>query len=666
MRSSINHFRSWLSLFGNWLAHWREKNLPKARIKRLMGKAVKRRASSRWGLLTLIFTTISFSTILATGFAQVTNLTIGVPDTAQLTDEGEADYYYQVYVGSGEPLFVTLDDIVYASFLYPKPSSYIITASITSIPIAAPTNLIASAVSSSQINLSWTDNSDNEDGFVIERRTIGGEFNPIDTVGANITFYHNTDLTDGARYYYRVYAYSGTNKSNYSNEANATTPMNPPSNLTATTISTNQINLTWTDNSASETGYRIERKTGAGGTYTEIGTVGANVTTYNDTGLSGGRTYYYRVRGYNSLITSDYSNEARATTGRLVAISDTSAAPGETLRVPIRVSDATGIAGVEIKVTYNPNILTAFGAQTTALTSGFAIADSISPGKIAISLASATGPEYPIDRRSTLALGQYFQTAGRSLKASRMLRYGGNLVGYMGTLVGWRIEETTEEYWWGTETRTEIEWNPLGIGLSVASSVLSLMATHRVGAAGERLLEASTILPPQQRFLLAEVGENLKTHRSLTYGGAILSYGGMVITAESEDLRMADAGLLIMLSGVVLNLMAIGRVGSAGEGLQLLSESFSEPLYQQLIYEAGEDLRTYSSRTWTGLGLGVMGAVAFVLGVQAENEPIAILGLLSILGGHVVTSWVAPSSIGSAGKKLENAGNLMMLQREHQ
>ncbi|MBC7908881.1 MAG: fibronectin type III domain-containing protein, partial [Pyrinomonadaceae bacterium] len=87
-----------------------------------------------------------------------------------------------------------------------------------------------------------------------------------------------------------------------------------PTNLTATASSSSQINLSWSDTANNESGFRIERKTGAGGTYAEIATVGANVTSYSNTGLAASTTYFYRVRAYNATGNSAYSNEANATT----------------------------------------------------------------------------------------------------------------------------------------------------------------------------------------------------------------------------------------------------------------------------------------------------------------------------------------------------------------
>ncbi len=87
-----------------------------------------------------------------------------------------------------------------------------------------------------------------------------------------------------------------------------------PANLTATVTSGTQINLAWSDNSNNETGFSIERKQGAGGTYAVAATVGPNITVYSDTGLVPNTNYFYRVQATNFAANSTYSNEASATT----------------------------------------------------------------------------------------------------------------------------------------------------------------------------------------------------------------------------------------------------------------------------------------------------------------------------------------------------------------
>lgn len=91
--------------------------------------------------------------------------------------------------------------------------------------------------------------------------------------------------------------------------------LNPPTELTAAPLSNTSIQLSWTDNSGNEDGFKIERKLGEFGTYAPIATVGANVTTYTDPGLTANNYYYYRVRSYSAANgDSHYSNEAHALT----------------------------------------------------------------------------------------------------------------------------------------------------------------------------------------------------------------------------------------------------------------------------------------------------------------------------------------------------------------
>ena len=86
---------------------------------------------------------------------------------------------------------------------------------------------------------------------------------------------------------------------------------NAPTNLTANAVSTTQINLAWTDNANNETGFSIERCVGQNCTnFAQIATVGANVTSYSNTGLTANTRYRYRVRAFNASGNSAYSNIA--------------------------------------------------------------------------------------------------------------------------------------------------------------------------------------------------------------------------------------------------------------------------------------------------------------------------------------------------------------------
>lgn len=183
-------------------------------------------------------------------------------------------------------------------------------------PPNAPTNLSAQAVSSSQINLVWQDKSSDETGFKIERSPNGTNFTQIATASANSISYSDGNLNKTTIYYYQVRAYRGSYNSTYSNTASDTTldtaPL-APGNLTATAVSNGRIDLSWQDRSDNETGFSIQRKT-TGGNYAIIATVSTGLTTYSDTGLPPVTTYTYRVKAFNLIGSSGYSNEATAIT----------------------------------------------------------------------------------------------------------------------------------------------------------------------------------------------------------------------------------------------------------------------------------------------------------------------------------------------------------------
>ena len=87
-----------------------------------------------------------------------------------------------------------------------------------------------------------------------------------------------------------------------------------PSGLAATVFSSSRIDLAWTDNATNENGFDIERSLSGASSWALIANVGANVTSFQDTGLTASTTYDYRVRAINTGGNSAFSNTATATT----------------------------------------------------------------------------------------------------------------------------------------------------------------------------------------------------------------------------------------------------------------------------------------------------------------------------------------------------------------
>jgi hypothetical protein len=186
---------------------------------------------------------------------------------------------------------------------------------------AAPTNLSASAGSSSAINLTWSDNSSNENGFQVER-LVNGTWTQVAVVGANVTSWQDTGLAAGTSYSYRVRAYNAAGESAYSNTASATTSPaattpSAPANLAASVKTKPHLGvfLTWTDTSTNETGFLVQRSADGGVTWVQLAQLAANSTSYTDGGVSSGAAYQYRVCAYNAAGSSGYSNVVTITVG---------------------------------------------------------------------------------------------------------------------------------------------------------------------------------------------------------------------------------------------------------------------------------------------------------------------------------------------------------------
>ena len=215
------------------------------------------------------------------------------------------------YIDPGVPDGITLYYQVWAiNGAFSSPSNLV---SVTLIPLA-PSGLNASAVSSSQINLSWSDVL-GETGFTIQRSVDGVTWTPIATTGAGVTSYQDTGLSGSTTYEYEVCAGNSAGTSAYGNPVSATTFAtipNAPTGLTANPISTSQIDLTW-NAVAGATGYKIDRS-GNGVTWVRIAATTAGVTSLRSAGLLPGMTYYYRVRAVNAVGLSAPSDPISAAT----------------------------------------------------------------------------------------------------------------------------------------------------------------------------------------------------------------------------------------------------------------------------------------------------------------------------------------------------------------
>lgn len=176
--------------------------------------------------------------------------------------------------------------------------------------VPPPTGLTAGTVSTSQINLAWSD-VPGETGFRIERSPNGVDtWTQIATTATGVTWFQNTGLYSGRTYYYRVRACTAAGVSAPSTRASARTVPLAPLGLSAKTVSSSQINLTWSDVTG-ETGFQIERSLD-GLHWTALASTAANVTSFKDTGLLSATTYYYRVRATNPGGTSAPSAVASA------------------------------------------------------------------------------------------------------------------------------------------------------------------------------------------------------------------------------------------------------------------------------------------------------------------------------------------------------------------
>jgi fibronectin type 3 domain-containing protein len=175
----------------------------------------------------------------------------------------------------------------------------------------APTNLVATP-GNGQVSLSWNASSGASSYNVKRSTTSGGPYTTIAT-GVTATNFTNTQLVNGTTYFFVVSAVNAAGESGNSNQASATplgTPPPAPTGLTAAPGNA-QVTLNWNASSGASS-YNVKRSTTSGGPYTTIAT-SVTSTSFTNTGLTNGTTYFFVVSAVNSAGESGNSNQASAT-----------------------------------------------------------------------------------------------------------------------------------------------------------------------------------------------------------------------------------------------------------------------------------------------------------------------------------------------------------------
>lgn len=174
-----------------------------------------------------------------------------------------------------------------------------------------PNDIKATIISTTAIEITWEDNSQDEAGFIVERSMLNpGNYKPIATVGSNITHYIDEDenLVEGVEYFYQIRAYNdGISLSPYYDRIRFGNFYTAPTGLAVNDNATTKVKLSWTDNANLEEGYIIERSVNDTLNWVVIDTVEADVTGYFDHTVTPQILAFYRVKGFYDTETTNPS-----------------------------------------------------------------------------------------------------------------------------------------------------------------------------------------------------------------------------------------------------------------------------------------------------------------------------------------------------------------------
>jgi titin len=189
-------------------------------------------------------------------------------------------------------------------------SPYTNEATVTVGAPTPPADVRTTVVSDARVDVSWTDASDDETQFEIERRAGSGAFQPLATIAANKTIFSDATVAASTAYAYRVRALNATGASPYATSPRVKPSAAPlfapgaPCCLGAETQQSNagpHVLLRWTDLVSNETGFRVERKESkADASWLLLAELPPSATLFADRTAVSGTLYVYRVVAYDA------------------------------------------------------------------------------------------------------------------------------------------------------------------------------------------------------------------------------------------------------------------------------------------------------------------------------------------------------------------------------
>ena len=228
----------------------------------------------------------------------------------------------------------------------------------------APTGLALSHGAGTAVAAQW-DAVVGATGYVLERSTDGAVWTTVGNLAADQTSLADGALAGSRRYFYRVSAADGSGRSAPSGMASIVNRPSAVTNLTSTAWTTSQIILNWRDTDG-ETGYRIERAPEGSEAWVARGTVGANVPSFTDSGLTVDTRYRYRVVPLSAA--GDGPAAERLGQTRLAALTGLQFTEKLSNRLSLRWNAVAGATGYRVQRSTNGSDYTTVATLGNVLT----------------------------------------------------------------------------------------------------------------------------------------------------------------------------------------------------------------------------------------------------------------------------------------------------------